>query len=140
MRKRQETLRLSILSVRMMRNSYFDLVYGLVMQIPRGKVTTYGEIANKLKVEDACLPARQGKWKVDPRMVGWALSANREPKVPCHRVVDRNGRLAPNFAGPPKPWRRRAFDGWEEQRRRLVAEGIKFKDNMHVDLEECLWQ
>ena len=101
--------------------NFNQLVYQIVQRVPKGRVTTYGQIASKLKVES-------GKWKVDPRMVGWALHANRDLKVPCHRVVDRNGRLAPNFA----------FHGWEEQRRRLVAEGVKFKDNMHVKLEECL--
>lgn len=91
-------------------------VYALVKKIPKGKVVTYGQIANKLKI--------------DARMVGWALHANRDSKVPCHRVVDRSGRLAPNFA----------FDGWEEQRRRLLTEGVKFRDNMHVDLKEYRWQ
>ena len=87
-------------------------VYELVKQIPAGKVLTYGMIAQKL--------GKPG-WA---RRVGWVLAQNRDPKIPCHRVVDRNGRLAPNFA----------FGGWRKQRRRLLAEGVKFKDNMHVDL------
>lgn len=90
-------------------------VYRLVTSIPCGKVATYGDIARLL-----------GKvgWS---RQVGWALHRNGDARVPCHRVVDRIGRLAPNFA----------FGGWREQRRRLLAEGVKFKDEMHVDLEEC---
>ncbi len=96
--------------------SYTQNVWQVVKQIPKGKVSTYGMIAKKVGI--------------DPRMTGWALHANQSADVPCHRVVDRNGRLAPNFA----------FDGWREQRRRLEVEGVKFKDKMHVDLEKSLWQ
>ncbi len=98
-----------------MKINSFQEVYSLVRTIPKGKVTTYGEIANFLGIS--------------PRTVGWALHGNRSSKVPCHRVVDRNGRLAPNFA----------FDGVREQKRRLEAEGVRFKDSLHVDLEKCLW-
>ena len=91
---------------------FFQEVFNLVKEIPVGKVSTYGEIARALKTRDA-------------RKVGWALHANRDPKVPCHRVVNKDGRLAQNFA----------FDGAREQRKRLLAEGVSFKDEMHVDLE-----
>ncbi len=87
-------------------------VYKLVKTIPKGKVLTYGEVARLL-----------GKPR-NARQVGWALHQNRSGNVPCHRVVDRSGRLAPNFA----------FNGWHEQKRRLLTEGVKFKDEMHVDL------
>lgn len=87
-------------------------VWQIVKRIPAGEVATYGEIATR---------AGKPKWC---RQVGWALHQNRDPKVPCHRVVDSSGRLAPNFA----------FDGWKEQKRRLLTEGVKFKDEMHVDL------
>ncbi len=93
-------------------------VYEIVKKIPKGKVTTYGSIAKMLG---------------DPhlsRQVGWVLHANKSSEVPCHRVVDRTGRLAPNFA----------FDGAEEQRRRLESEGVGFADEIHVDLNSCLWQ
>lgn len=102
---------------------YKDLVYQLVRQIPKGKVATYGQIAEKLKMVNS-------KWKIDARIVGWMLHQNRDQDVPCHRVVDRNGRIAPNFA----------FDGSEEQRRRLIAEGVRFADNMHVDLSKSRWK
>lgn len=112
-----------------------EKVYRLVKEIPRGKVTTYGQISRELII--------------NPQIVGWMLHQNKDPNIPCHRVVDRSGRLAPNFAGPPKPWRRRlgpsklqrsgAFDGAQEQRRRLAIEGVKFIDEMHVDLNKCLW-
>ena len=91
------------------------IVYKTVKKIPAGKVTTYGAVAGKLKIT--------------PNMVGWALHANKSSEVPCHRVVNLEGRLAANFA----------FDGWREQKRRLFAEGVKFKDKMHVDLEGAIW-
>ena len=98
-------------------------VYELVKQIPAGKVLTYGMIAQKLGKPGWPFAHAQDKALL-ARAVGNALHRNTDPSVPCHRVVDRNGRLAPNFA----------FGGWRKQRRRLLAEGVKFKDNMHVDL------
>lgn len=118
---RRRLIKLQVMKTK--NNNFNKLVYGLVGKVPKGKVTTYGRIAEKLKMEN-------GKLKIDSRMVGWALHANRDSSTPCHRVVDRNGRLAPNFA----------FDGAEEQRMRLIAEGVSFQDNMHVNLEECLWE
>ena len=103
--------------------SYIYEVYRLVKEIPKGKVSTYAEIAFQLKMKDA-------KLRIDPRMVGWALHANKDPEVPCHRVVNKEGRLAPNFA----------FNGAEEQRRRLEAEGVTFVDEMHVDLSKHMFR
>jgi len=91
-------------------------VYKIVQKVPIGKVVTYGQIAEMLG---------KRRWS---RQVGWALHSNQSSEVPCHRVVDRNGRLAPNFA----------FDGAEEQRRRLEVEGVEFRDRTHVDLSKCL--
>ena len=95
----------------------FDDIYAKVREIPEGKVSTYGEVARSLRLKDV-------------RKVGWALHSNKDPNTPCHRVVNVEGRLAPNFA----------FDGPEEQRRRLVAEGVKFVDEMHVDMENSLFE
>ena len=93
-------------------------VYRLVKQIPPGKVSTYGQIAASL-----------GKPKA-ARAVGNALHHNPDPKtIPCYRVVNREGRLAPNFASK----------GWQEQKKRLLEEGVKFKDQMHVNLTRCQW-
>lgn len=89
-------------------------MFEVVKRIPKGRVSTYGQIALTL-----------GKPR-GAREVGWMLHSNDRDDVPCHRVVDRNGRLAPNFA----------FDGAQEQRRRLEAEGVEFGDNMHVDLRK----
>lgn len=94
-----------------------DKVYALVKQIPEGRVATYGQIAEML-----------GNPRLS-RQVGWALHANRSTAVPCHRVVNRDGRLAPNFA----------FDGEVEQQRRLEAEGVSFA-GLKVNLEKHLWK
>lgn len=96
--------------------SFFDQVYRLVQQVPVGKVTTYGIIARQLGTGDA-------------RKVGWALHANTSALVPCHRVVNKEGRLAANFA----------FDGVQEQRRRLEVEGVSFIDELHVNMSEHLY-
>lgn len=93
-------------------NDAYEKVYALVRLIPKGKVTTYGIIAKKLSMS--------------PRTVGQVLHANPyEGEVPCHRVVNRDGRIAPNFA----------FGGLDIQRKLLEAEGIKFKDEKHVRSE-----
>ena len=103
---------------RMGQNSnLFERIYKIVRKIPEGKVTTYGHLAEMIGTRDA-------------RKVGFALHANSDPKTPCHRVVNKDGRLAPNFA----------FDGEKEQRRRLVAEGVEFVDGNHVDLEKHTWK
>jgi len=93
---------------------FFKRVYELVRQVPQGKVVTYGQIAKKLGTKDS-------------RKVGWALHANPDgEKRPCHRVVNKAGRLAPNFA----------FSGEEEQRLRLEKEGVTFTKDGLVDLKK----
>ena len=87
-------------------------VYEIVKTIPKGKVVTYGDIALALNSRDA-------------RRVGWALHANKDQNVPCHRVVTKDGKIAENFA----------FDGALEQRRRLIEEGVEFVDDRHVKLD-----
>lgn len=99
----------------MRKNNFFEQVYEIVRQIPKGKVTTYGEIARALGTRDA-------------RRVGHALHANPDLKTPCHRVVNKDGRLAPGYA----------FGGPNEQRDKLLAEGVSFVDEMHVSLKKCI--
>ncbi len=94
----------------------FEKVYKLVQKIPRGKVTTYGTIGKRLNMS--------------PRVVGHALHLNPDSSLtPCHRVVDRTGRVAPGFA----------FGGPGIQRKLLEAEGVKFRDETHVNLEKTLF-
>jgi len=90
--------------------NFFDQVYETVKKIPEGKVMTYGQIAEMLGTRDA-------------RRVGHALHANNDPLVPCHRVVNKDGRLAPGYA----------FGGPNEQKARLLTEGVKFKTDENVD-------
>ena len=72
--------------------SFFDLVYDAVCKIPKGKVATYGQIAF------ICGSPRAA------RVVGYALHHNPKPGViPCHRVVNRTGRPAPEFAFGTEP-------------------------------------
>jgi methylated-DNA-protein-cysteine methyltransferase-like protein len=92
--------------------NFFNKVYKLVRKVPSGKVVTYGQIAEALKTRDA-------------RKIGWALHANFDPNTPCHRVVNKEGRLAPHFA----------FDGEAEQKRRLLADGVGFTEEGLVDLK-----
>jgi len=99
--------------------SFFELVYEVARQIPKGRVTSYGAIA-------ACLGT-----KSSARMVGWAMNgAHRiKPKVPAHRVVNRNGMLTGKFHfGTP--------DAMENL---LKKEGIKVKDDKVIDFEKLFW-
>lgn len=105
----------------------FKRVYEVVRRIPRGRVATYGQIARIL-----------GNPRLS-RAVGFALHVNPDPpedgfdfdseRIPCHRVVNRLGGLAPAFA----------FGGVQRQRLLLEAEGIVFGDE-NVDLTKYQWQ
>ena len=67
--------------------SFFADVYDVVRQIPKGRATSYGAIATYLGT------------KLSARMVGWAMNAahTARPKIPAHRVVNRNGMLTGRF-------------------------------------------
>ena len=129
-------------------DSFFDKVYQIVKKIPAGKVATYGQIALRLRSGPD-----GSRINISPRTVGWALHANRDERVPCHRVVNKDGRLAPNFGfSLPSINRtsrririelksregRLGGDGEAEQRRRLLAEGITF-NGKNVNLSKHLW-
>ena len=94
----------------------FHKIYEQVKKIPEGKVATYGQIA---------LMAGNPRWS---RVVGYALHSNPEPGViPCHRVVNKDGKLSKAFA----------FGGENAQRDMLISEGIIFIDENTVDLKNC---
>lgn len=101
-------------------NSFFDRTYEMVRQIPKGRVASYGQIARMLGE-----PRKS-------RFVGFAMHASpgMAGGVPCHRVVFKDGSLAPGFA----------FGGPGEQRRMLEAEGISFLANGRVDMKHCCWE
>lgn len=100
--------------------SFFELVYEIVRQIPPGKVTTYGAIA-------ACLGTRSSA-----RMVGYAMNNahNIHPPVPAHRVVNRNGQLTGkhHFSTPTM---------MEEL---LKKEGIEIENDRILDFTNKLFQ
>src|SRR5687767_9567496 len=99
--------------------NFFELVFEVARQIPRGRVTSYGAIAT-------CLGT-----KSSARMVGWAMNgAHRvKPKIPAHRVVNRLGILSgKHHFGDPG-----------EMERRIKKEGIKIKDDQVVDFKNKFW-
>src|SRR6478735_4430932 len=99
--------------------SFFELVFEVARQIPKGRVTSYGAIAAALGT------------KMSARMVGWAMNGSFRvrPKVPAHRVVNRNGMLSGkmHFAYP------------EQMQELLEKEGVKVIDDKVVDFENKFW-
>ncbi len=86
--------------------TFFQQVYALVCQVPRGRVVTYGQLATLLGVERGA------------RAVGWALralGAEQARAVPWHRVVGHGGRVS--LGSSPAGL---------EQHRRLRQEGVLF--------------
>ena len=90
-----------------------EQVYEFVKSIPRGKVATYGQIALYLGNRNFA------------RVVGNILHGNPDPEhIPCHRVVNAQGRLSSAYA----------FGGIAVQRCLLESEGVVFKNDLVVDL------
>ncbi len=96
---------------------FFRGVYAIVADIPRGTVMTYGQIA--MLLDNVC----------SARYVGFAMSA-APPGLPCHRVVNRAGEMAPHGI----------FGGQDEQRELLRSEGVTFKKNGRVDMAISLFR
>lgn len=101
---------------------FANRVFHVVRQIPRGKVSTYGQVARLIGTPRSA------------RYVGYALRANPEPgtdpgSIPCHRVVFKDGRMATGFA----------FGGEEVQRAMLEEEGVAFDDEGRVRMDDHLW-
>lgn len=96
-----------------MKRTLTERVYDLIKTVPPGKVTTYGDIGKKLGTK-----AYRGIGQILHRNPTW-------PEVPCHRVVMKDGSLAPNYgAGGPNI-----------HRERLEAEGVTFIEDK-VDLKK----
>jgi len=100
-------------------NDFYNLVYDLVRLIPEGRVCTYGAIAK-------CLGAPRSS-----RLVGYAMnnSHSQNPKVPAHRVVNRNGLLTGkhHFSTP------------FEMEELLKKEGIEIINDTIVNFKEKFW-
>ncbi len=94
---------------------FFKKVWRITNTISVGKVATYGQIARILGTRDS-------------RRVGQALHANKDRRVPCHRVVFADGSLASGYA----------FGGLSEQMKKLKKEEVKFNGDK-VDLVNCMW-
>jgi len=99
--------------------SFFELVFEVARQIPKGRVTSYGAIAAALGT------------KLSARMVGWAMNgAGRvRPKVPAHRVVNRNGMLSGKMH----------FDYPGQMQELLEKERVKVVDDKVQDFEKKFW-
>lgn len=99
--------------------SFFEQVFDVVRQIPKGRVTSYGAIAAALGT------------KLSARMVGWAMNTAHviKPKVPAHRVVNRAGLLTGkmHFASP------------EQMQELLKKEGVEVQDDKVVEFAKLFW-
>ena len=97
--------------------NFFDKVYEIAKQIPYGKVTSYGAIANYLGATRSA------------RMVGYAMNGSVGKNVPAHRVVNRKGLLTGKHH----------FDGTNLMQQLLESEGIKVINNQIQDFEKVFW-
>ena len=96
-------------------DSFCERCYGLLRLVPRGRVTTYGEIARVLGSKGF-------------RAVGMAMNRNPyAPEVPCHRVVCSDGGIG-GFA-----------EGTKRKVEMLRAEGVEVVDCRVVGFEEMFW-
>jgi methylated-DNA-protein-cysteine methyltransferase-like protein len=96
---------------------YFQEVYRVVREVPKGRVTTYGAVARYLSL------------RAGARMVGWAMVASHGHDVPAHRVVNRIGVLSgKHFFGSPTA-----------MQELLEAEGVQVDDDRVVDFRKVLW-
>ena len=90
----------------------------MVKLIPKGRVSTYGQIAMLIGDPRAS------------RAVGNALHVNPDPDgIPCYRVVTKDGRVSEAFA----------FGGGNRQVELLMADGVEFVDG-HVDMKKYQWE
>ena len=99
--------------------NFFELVHQVARLIPKGRVTSYGAIAAFLGAKSSA------------RTVGWAMNGAHhvKPKIPAHRVVNRNGMLSGkmHFSDPNK------------MQQLLEKEGIKVENDQVVDFQKYFW-
>lgn len=98
---------------------YFQQVYDVVLQIPRGRVTTYGAIADFLALGSA-------------RMVGYALKMSfySEIPLPAHRVVNGSGVLTGA----------KAFGHPDKMKELLSNESVEVINNKVKDFKKHFWR
>lgn len=98
--------------------SFFEKVYGVVRQIPSGRVTSYGAIARFLGAAGSS------------RMVGWAMNnASKLEGIPAHRVVNRNGLLTGKHH----------FPGTFVMQQLLEEEGVQVEDDRIIHFQDHFW-
>ncbi len=98
-------------------SNYLALVYAVARRIPRGRVTTYGAIADYLALGSA-------------RMVGWALHQSISmADVPAHRVVNRKGELTGRLHFPTPTLMQQLLEN----------EGVTVVDNRVLNFEQHFW-
>jgi len=99
--------------------SFFSKVYGVVLCIPYGRVTSYGAIAGYLGSKGSA------------RMVGWAMNQSHHQRlsIPAHRVVNRNGVLTGKHH----------FDGSLLMQQLLENEGLTIIDDQIQDFKKLFW-
>lgn len=98
---------------------FFEKVYTIVRQIPFGRVTTYGAIAEKIGAKSSA------------RMVGWAMNASHsKDDVPAHRVVNRKGMLTGKHH----------FQGTNIMQQLLENEGLKIENDTILNFKNHFWQ
>lgn len=98
--------------------NYFDLVYQVVREIPKGRVTSYGAIAHYLGLKSGA------------RMVGYAMNAAHSmPDIPAQRVVNRLGLLTGkhHFSTPNR------------MQELLEADGVQVKNDQVMNFEKVFW-
>lgn len=97
---------------------FLQKVYAEAAKIPSGKVSTYGKLAELAGYQRAS------------REVGIAMSRVPEgSNLPCHRVVNKNGTLAPG----------NIFGGQEKQKAMLAEEGVTFRVDGTINMERHMW-
>jgi methylated-DNA-protein-cysteine methyltransferase-like protein len=110
--------------------TFNPLVWEIVRQVPRGVVTTFGQLASMIPPPDGVDPA--GYAKLGPRWVGDAMNAvsfSDDPTVPWHRVINARG-------GISLPADSRSA---KQQRARLEAEGVVFGKKDTCSLDDYGW-
>lgn len=100
----------------MTEDNFFENVYEVARQIPKGRVTSYGAIAAYLGVKSSA------------RMVGWAMNSCHKAGIPAHRVVNRMGMLSG-----------KAHFGGNRMQKLLEKEGIKVENDCIIDFQKHFW-
>ena len=99
--------------------TFFEDVWAVARQIPKGRVTSYGAIATYLGT------------KLSARMVGWAMNGafKAKPKVPAQRVVNRNGMLSGKMH----------FETPTRMQELLEKEGVRVENDKITDFQKHFW-